>query len=334
MKPPVFIDRVNVSASAGRGGDGATSFHHTSRVPKGEPDGGDGGNGGDVILRADKNEYSLLRLFYNPHQSAQPGKPGGRNRMYGANGKDLAVAIPCGTEIRDANSDDLIADATEHGFQIRVAQGGKGGRGNCHWRRAQTTLPPEHRAQPGETRALRLELKLISDVGLVGYPNAGKSTLLSAISHAHPKVAAYPFTTLHPTIGTVTFEDYTSVTVADVPGLVEGAHDGIGLGHNFLRHIERARCLLYLLDMAGVDGRNPLADYRSLHNEVALHRATLSTHPFLVAANKMDRPEAKPNLDAFEAETGTRPIPISAQDGTGLDELLRAMQALVNTRQP
>lgn len=325
MKTPTFIDRVRLFVQAGNGGNGVNSFKRRRHLLKGKPDGGDGGRGGDLQLRADRDEVSLLRLFYAPHCSAQHGKHGSSNRMQGGNAQATIVKVPCGTEVRDAPSGQLLGDLAAHGEMITVARGGKGGLGNAHWRGA--GAPPAGRTAGanGERRELLLELKLVSDVGLVGYPNAGKSTLLRAISHAHPKVASYPFTTLHPVLGTLVCPDYTMLKIADVPGLVEGAHEGVGLGHSFLRHIERARFLVFVVDMAGSDGRDPGADLQSLREELRLHNEALAEVPSVVTANKMDVPRAEENLAAFSAHTGCAPIPISATTGRGLDTLTGAL---------
>ncbi|MBN1670458.1 MAG: GTPase ObgE [Kiritimatiellae bacterium] len=335
MKPPAFIDSVKLFVSAGRGGNGVISLHRTKYNLRGEPDGGDGGRGGDVILRADRNEYSLLPLFYAPHPRAENGGHGSSRRMHGANGKPLVVRLACGTQVVDAATGEVLGDLVEDGSELLVARGGEGGLGNWRWKRPNRPPPPEghERGAPGAERTLRLELKLISDIGLVGYPNAGKSSLLCAISHAHPKVAAYPFTTLNPTIGTVLFDDYSTATVADVPGLVKGAHEGVGLGHNFLRHIERTTFLLYVVDMAGTDGRDPVEDYESVSSEVKLHRRELAERPFLVVANKMDLPAAPERLAEFVERTGERPIPVSAETGAGVEALKAELCARFRSRQ-
>lgn len=315
-------------ARAGNGGDGCMSFRREKFVPKGGPDGGDGGRGGHVILRGNQDTQSLVHLYYNPHQRAKHAGPGKGKRLHGRNGADLVVSVPCGTEIWNADTGELLGDIVEDGVELMVARGGAGGLGNWHWKSASHQAPTERTAgEKGEEIGLRLELKLVADVGLVGFPNAGKSSMLTVLSDAHPKVAPYPFTTLNPIIGTMVFEDYTRLKVADVPGLIEGAHSGVGLGHKFLRHIERSSFLVYVLDMAAVDGRNPVQDYRSLRNEVRLHRNDLAERSFLVAGNKMDLPDARENADTFAAETGITPIPTSAVTGQGVDELKSALHA-------
>lgn len=329
MKSHKFIDLVTVYVRAGDGGNGSVSFRREKFVAKGGPDGGDGGRGGHVIIRANRDINSLTRLYFTPHQRAGNGGHGGGKRSHGRNGKDLFVEVPCGTEVRDKETGELLCDIVEHGREFVTARGGNGGRGNCHWKTSTHQAPREHTdGEPGEEKTLRLELKLVADVGLVGFPNAGKSSLLSRISDAHPKVAPYPFTTLHPVIGTLIFDDYSRLTVADIPGLIEGAHEGVGLGHAFLRHIERARFLVFVLDMAGIDGRRPEDDYSNLKRELRLHDATLAERPCLVAANKMDLPEAEKSLVEFKKETGLSPVRVSATTGEGIDGLREAIRRL------
>jgi len=326
VKARTFVDTAVVYACAGDGGNGCVSFRREKFVAKGGPDGGDGGRGGHVILRADKDRDSLIQLFYAPHQRAQNAGHGKGKKLHGRNGKDLVVEIPCGTEVWDQDSGIMLADVVQHGEELTVTRGGKGGQGNCHWTTSTHQAPTEHTAgEQGERVALRLELKLVADVGLVGFPNAGKSSLLTGISDAHPKIGAYPFTTLNPIIGTLVFEDYTRLTVADIPGLIEGAHKGAGLGHAFLRHIERSPFLVYVIDMAGVDMRSPHDDYVNLRNELEWHKKKLADRPSLVVANKMDLPAAKENLELFTRETGITPVPVSALARQGLDELRKAV---------
>jgi GTP-binding protein len=282
------------------------------------------------VLRADQDVDSLVALYYEPHQSAEDAGHGGGKRLHGRSGRDRIVKIPRGTVVRDAATGRVLGDIVEHGQELVAARGGTGGRGNWHWKSPTHRAPTEHTdGEEGEQVALRLELKLVADVGLVGFPNAGKSSLLTRISHAHPKVAAYPFTTLNPIVGTVVFEDYTRLTVADIPGLIEGAHDGVGLGHQFLRHVERARGLVYVIDMAAVDQRVPHEDYAHLREELALHEADLVRRPSLVVANKMDLPEAAANLAAFRKRTGVEPTPVSAVTGAGIDDVRRALRSLL-----
>ncbi len=331
MKDRKFIDTAVMYAEAGDGGNGSASFRREKYVPKGGPDGGDGGRGGHIILRGNANVDSLIGIYFAPHRRAEPGGPGGGNQMHGANGRDLVVEVPCGTEVWAAETDARIADITTPDQDFVLARGGKGGKGNVHWKSATHQAPTEHTdGQPGEILTVRLELKLVADAGLVGFPNAGKSSLLRTVSDAHPKVGAYPFTTLNPIIGTVIFDDYTRVTLADIPGLIEGAHSGVGLGHAFLRHVERARCLVFVLDMAGTDGRNPRHDYDCLIEELRLHKSDLATRPAMLVANKMDCPEAAENLTTFKRETGLDPLRVSALTGEGIPELRAALHALAH----
>ncbi|MCX7819820.1 MAG: GTPase ObgE [Kiritimatiellae bacterium] len=323
MKAPTFIDCVQIHVRAGRGGDGVATFRREKYVPFGGPDGGDGGRGGDVVLVGDASLDSLLHLYYQPHHRAENGMPGRRKQQTGRSGEDCIVRVPCGTEVRDAADRSWIGEILRDGERLVVARGGAGGLGNLHF------VTPTHQAprectpgRPGEERKLLLELKLISDVGLVGFPNAGKSTLLGAISRAHPRVAPYPFTTLHPCIGVVPLDEERMLRVADIPGLIAGAHRGVGLGHDFLRHIERTRFLVLLIDMAGVDGRHPADDFFSLRRELEMYGRGLDERPYLTVANKMDLPDAAHHLDEFIARTSVTPLPISAHSRQGLDVLI------------
>jgi GTP-binding protein len=335
VRSRTFIDSVVLHARAGNGGNGCASFRREKYIPKGGPDGGDGGRGGHVILKGDRAADSLEAFHYVPHQSAENGGHGKGKMCHGRNGRDLTASVPCGTEVRDLETDRVVGDILEHGQTLTVARGGKGGLGNCHWKSSTRRAPREHSdGEPGEEASLRLELKLIADIGLVGFPNAGKSSLLTAVSDAHPKVAAYPFTTLHPIMGTIVFEDYTRLRVADVPGLIKGAHEGVGLGDRFLRHIERSSFLLYVIDMAGVDGRCPSDDYADLHEELVQYKAELGMLPSIVVANKMDLPAAVENLPEFRSRTNTQPISVSALTGLGLTELKDEIHRLVRTDRP
>jgi GTP-binding protein len=322
MKSRKFIDHVVVHTTSGKGGNGSASFRREKFVAHGGPDGGDGGKGGSVLFRGDKDEDSLIRLFFSPHQRAGHGGTGRSRQMHGANGADCILKVPLGTEVWDREAEVMLGDILEHGQEIIVAKGGKGGVGNIHFKSSTNQAPTKCTpGGDGEDVTLKLELKIMADIGLVGLPNAGKSSLLSCISDAHPKVAAYPFTTLNPVLGTIIFEDYTRLRIADIPGLIEGAHEGIGLGHDFLRHVERSNFLIYVIDMAGVDARNPEDDYDCLREELHLHDASLSERPSIVVANKMDLPEAQENLKDFRKKTGLDPIQVSAESGEGLDEL-------------
>lgn len=322
MKHSTFKDRVPVHVFAGDGGNGCCSFRREKYIDKGGPDGGDGGKGGSVYIEANHDEDSLVGLYYVPNQRAEHAGHGKGAQRTGENGKDLIIKVPCGTEVRDLDSGEFIGEVLTHGQRLLLAKGGKGGLGNIHFKSSTHQAPRETtEGEKGEVKDLLCELKTIADIGLVGYPNAGKSTLLSAISHAHPKIAAYPFTTLNPLIGTIEYEDYTRIRVADIPGLIDGAHEGVGLGHDFLRHIERASYLLFVIDMAGTDGRKPHEDFKNLRKELKLYRADLEHRPYLVIANKMDVEGAKKNLTAFKRSTKTKPVCIAASTGLGIPEL-------------
>ncbi len=323
MKPIPFQDRVTLYASAGAGGDGCASFRREKYVPRGGPDGGDGGHGGHVILVGAAEVDSLLDLYYRPHQRAEHGVRGKGKKCHGRRGRDCRVHVPRGTVVWDAEANTCLGEVLEDGQELLVARGGRGGQGNCHF------VTPEQRApqqatpgQPGEQKVLRLELKVVADVGLVGYPNAGKSTLLSRISAAHPRIASYPFTTLQPVLGTMIFQPVGEhLRVADIPGLIDGAHAGVGLGHDFLRHIERTSYLLFVLDMAGTDGRDPADDYEHLREELRQYNPELLERPSAVLANKMDLPEAELFLEEFNRRHGFTPLPLSAGQDRGLEDV-------------
>jgi len=290
--------------ASGDGGNGVVSFRREKFVERGGPDGGDGGRGGHVILRADAQVSSLERWYFQPHQRAEAGGKGSGARKHGRNGEDLVLDVPPGTEAVDEEAG-ALGEVLEAGETLMLARGGKGGLGNVHFKTSTHQTPRECTpGEEGEERTVRLTLKIISDVGLVGFPNAGKSTLLSRLSAAHPKVAPYPFTTLNPILGTVEVAGYRTVTVADIPGLIEGAHRGVGLGHDFLRHIERTRFLLYVIDMAGVDGRHPADDYLNLREELQQYRTDLVARPYAILANKMDVPGAEERLREFAERCG------------------------------
>lgn len=320
MKHVVFKDRVKLYVRAGNGGNGCVSFRREKFIPKGGPDGGDGGNGGSVILQCDVNEDSLLPLYYQPHQRAKHAQGGMGSQRHGRNGPDCIAKVPCGTIVTEAETGEFVGELLQEGDELVVAKGGKGGLGNIHFKSSTNQTPRQFtEGTKGEEKALWLELKLVADVGLVGYPNAGKSTLLSKLTHAHPKIAPYPFTTINPIIGTLEFANFSRLRLADIPGLIDGAHDGVGLGHEFLRHIERSRFLLFVLDMAGTDERNPTDDFMHLREELRLHREELSCTPYLVVANKMDTPGADAFLKEFKERTQELVYPISAELGEGLE---------------
>ena len=332
----MFVDRVKISVKGGRGGNGCVSFHREKFVPRGGPDGGNGGNGGSVVLKADANEQSLIDLSYNRHYDAPNGPNGKGKNMYGRNADNVVVKVPIGTVVYDEETGEFLGDLETAGMELVVAQGGRGGKGNAAFATSGNRAPRTcEEGTEGEEKLLLLELKTIADVGLVGYPNAGKSTLLRALSAARPKVAPYPFTTLHPMVGVVEYDDFSRLTVADIPGLIDGAHRNVGLGHHFLRHIERTHLLVYVLDMAGIDGRTPWDDFRHLQNELELYMKGLSKRPALIAANKMDLPESAENLALLRDELASEVIdivPISA-DKCELDDLKTLLREKVGAIQ-
>lgn len=312
MKTRTFIDQVDVIVRSGKGGDGSASFRREALVAFGGPDGGDGGRGGDVVLRGSTHVNSLISLYFDPKLYAEDGVPGSGKRCFGRRGKDLVVDVPCGTLATDADTGLVVADIVSPGQRVIVAKGGAGGYGNVHFKSAVNQAPTEHTpGGPAEELRLHLELKTIADAGLLGFPNAGKSSILTALSSATPKIASYPFTTLNPIVGTIEYDDFAQIRMADVPGIIEGASQGVGLGLAFLKHLERARVLVYMIDMAGTDNRKPWDDYRVLADEITAFNPELAERPFLVVANKMDQAAARKNLKRFVKETGVTPIALS-----------------------
>ena len=349
MKARTFIDQVDVVVRSGKGGDGAASFRREALVAFGGPDGGDGGRGGDVVLRASTHVNSLISLYFDPKLVAEDGVPGSGKRCYGRRGKDLVVDVPCGTLVTDLDTGLVVADIVDPGQRVVIAKGGAGGYGNVHFKSAVNQAPTEHTpGGPAEERRLHFELKTIADAGLLGFPNAGKSSILTALSSATPKIASYPFTTLNPIVGTIEYDDFAQIRMADVPGIIEGASQGVGLGLAFLKHLERARVLVYMIDMAGTDNRKPWDDYRVLADEIAAFNAELPERPFLVVANKMDQAAARKNLKRFVKETGVTPIALSCTPTlkdlreyadlkdypgeVGLDAFKTALRKLVNPK--
>ncbi|MDE1172053.1 MAG: GTPase ObgE [Verrucomicrobium sp.] len=353
----MFVDRVRILARAGKGGRGCVSFLRELHRPNGGPDGGDGGKGGNIVLEVDPHLNNLAHLSYKPHQFAPRGEHGASRQMAGKNAKDLVLKVPPGTivsrlespelgEEYDENGDplppppekllpvplpgadlEIVTDLLEPGSRYVLCQGGDGGRGNRHFKSSINQVPRRYEeGWPGESGQFLLELKSIADVGLVGYPNAGKSTLLSRLSKAQPKIGHYPFTTLEPMIGVVEYPDFSKVSVADIPGLIEGAHEGRGLGHEFLRHIERCAVLLFVIDLSGQEGREPAEDFALLRRELKLYRADLADRPFLVVANKIDLPGAAENLAAFKKKVRKKVHVISAQEREGIEELKKAIR--------
>jgi GTP-binding protein len=368
----MFVDRIKVYAHAGDGGRGAASFRREKFVPRGGPDGGDGGRGGHVILQADIHTDNLANLFYEPIIKAKSGEAGMGRQKHGKNALDKVVKVPIGTVVYraespaprideyaepapaapepapapvesqrpadpagevgpdvpdrtagDAPSLEVIADLKKDGERFVLCAGGKGGKGNVHFKSATNRAPTQYtEGVPGEFGHFLLELRTIADAALVGYPNAGKSTLLSKVSAAHPKIAPYPFTTLRPSVGVVELDDYRRATVADIPGLIEGAHRNVGLGHDFLRHITRCRCLLFVVDIAGSEARHPIEDLQSLRREIDLYDPRLSKRPWCIIANKIDLSDYDDNLRAIEQRfTGVPVIRVSAERGEGIEEI-------------
>jgi GTPase len=331
----MFLDQVTVTVTAGSGGDGAATFRREAHVPEGGPDGGDGGRGGSIYLVVDAGQTTLGDYRYRHHFRATPGGRGERSRRHGRAGKDLDLPVPPGTVVWDALSAELLADLVAPGQRVLVARGGRGGLGNVHFTTS-THQAPRHaqKGEPGTERRLRLELRLIADVGLVGLPNAGKSTLLAALTAATPKVADYPFTTLEPNLGVLDLEardstDHRRVTIADLPGLIEGASDGAGLGHAFLRHVERTRVLIHIVDVAAP---RPERDFSIIREELEARDPRLLDKTTLVVANKVDLPGAAENLASFRRARHAQSLPvvaISARDGEGIAELLDALARLL-----
>jgi len=370
----MFVDHIRIFAQAGDGGDGSASFRRESFVPMGGPDGGDGGRGGSIILRADTHTDNLTPFFYEPIVKAKHGERGQGKQCFGKSAPDKIVPVPIGTivyqlpdepteeidpvvahgagatfvdfsktpppadkrkrgrkEPVDPSALELIADLTKPEQEFVLCQGGKGGIGNVHFKSSRNQAPTRYtEGEPGEQGYFYLELRKIADAGLVGYPNAGKSTLLGRISQAHPKVAPYPFTTLTPHIGVVELPGFQRVTVADIPGLVEGAHENVGLGHDFLRHIVRCKLLVFVLDMAGSEGREPLEDLQKLRKELGLYDPRLSERPWIVVANKMDLPEAAAKLKQFKTRyRKLTVIPVAAGEKAGVEKLKTVLAGMV-----
>ena len=326
----MFVDQARIFVKGGDGGNGIVAFRREKYVPMGGPSGGDGGRGANVILVADEGLKTLMDFKYRRHFKAERGVHGQGKNMHGAWGQDLRVKVPVGTVIKDDESGEVLADLLLHGQEAVVAKGGRGGRGNARFSSAINKAPSfSENGEPGEEKWIRLELKLLADVGLVGFPNAGKSTLISRVSAARPKIADYPFTTLVPNLGVVMTRERDTFVLADIPGLIEGAHQGLGLGHEFLRHIERTRVILFILDAAQTEGRDVVEDYRILYRELELHNPDLLKRPQLIVANKMDIPDARDNARRLESELGKTVYCISAVTGQGVEELMEKTYALL-----
>jgi GTP-binding protein len=325
----MFIDEVRILVKAGDGGNGCMAFRREKYVPRGGPSGGDGGRGGDVALVADPHENTLLKYRFNPEHKAERGRHGEGSNCTGAEGHSIELDVPVGTVVYDEETGERLFDFTEPGQRFVVATGGRGGKGNARYSTSTHQAPTEHQPGfPGEEKRLRMELKLLADVGLVGFPNAGKSTLISRISAARPKIAAYPFTTLEPNLGVVQIADFRSFVVADIPGLIAGAHLGHGLGIQFLRHIERTRLLVHLVDVSEASGRDPVRDFETVMDELASFSPDLVAKPMIVAATKMDAAQDPQRVAALRRLAEQRGLPffeISSATGLGIEQLKFAM---------
>jgi GTP-binding protein len=327
----MFIDRAKIRVRGGRGGNGVTAFRREKFVPRGGPSGGDGGRGGDVWIVADESLNTLLHLRYNPEHNAERGRHGEGSNCSGREGEDITVRVPVGTQIFDSTSGEFLYDLAADGSRWLAAKGGRGGFGNAHFATSTNRAPRYHQSgSEGEELELQLELKLLADVGLVGFPNAGKSTLISTISAAKPKIADYPFTTLEPHLGVVDLGDFRTFVVADIPGLIEGAHEGAGLGDRFLRHVERTRLLLHLVDVSSISGREPVSDYMTVNRELKAYNPELANRPQMVVATKMDALDEPERLESLRKQAEIDGVPfyvISSVTNKGTKELVAAVAA-------
>lgn len=331
----MFRDSAKIYVKAGNGGNGMVSFHREKYIAAGGPDGGDGGKGGDVIFVVDEGLNTLIDFRYKKNFKAEPGQDGGTSNRSGKNGEDLIIKVPLGTVVKDELTDMVLVDLIKPGQTCVIAKGGRGGKGNQHFATPTRQVPNFAKSGDlGEEYSLILEMKMIADVGLVGYPNVGKSTILSMVSAAKPKIANYHFTTLVPNLGVVQIEHGKSFVIADIPGLIEGAHEGVGLGHQFLRHVERTKLLVHVVDVSGVEGRDAVEDFDTINSELQKYNQVLSTRPQIVAANKMDIPGAEENYKTFKEELekrGYKVFGISAATNKGLKELLYAVSETLKT---
>lgn len=324
----MFIDNIEIHIKGGDGGSGCVSFRREKFVPRGGPDGGDGGDGGNIIFVTEPGEQSFVDFYYKNQYTAERGENGRGRDQHGKKGSDLKLKVPVGTIVKDPKTNKIISDLDKPEKSCVIAKGGKGGKGNRYFASSTNRVPYQYSSgTEGEERHLKLELKTIANIGLVGYPNSGKSTILNAVSAAKPKTAPYPFTTLHPVLGLVEFDDFYKMTIADIPGLIDGAHDNVGLGHNFLKHIERTEILVYILDTAAVDGRNPYEDFKALQKELEYYKKGLSLKPSVIVANKIDLEESTNNLkelndNLYQYEI----IPVSASFETNLPKLLEVLR--------
>lgn len=329
----MFVDEVIVELTAGRGGDGCMAFRREKYVAMGGPFGGNGGKGGDIIFKVDEGLRTLIDLRYQKHIKASSGENGQGKNKNGKNATDMIVKVPLGTTIKDNETGAIIGDLTKNGEEVIVAYGGRGGRGNVTLATRSNPCPSYcEYGEPGENRKVKVELRMLADVGLVGLTSVGKSTILSMVTNANPKIASYHFTTLSPNLGVVTSEDY-SYTIADLPGLIEGASDGLGLGHKFLKHIERTKIIAHIIDMSGIEGRNPYEDYLTIRKELENFSPKLIQKPEIIIANKMDIESSKKNLEEFKQKVKVPIYEVSAIQNKGLDEVLKALKELVkNTK--
>lgn len=319
----MFVDRYTIDCKAGDGGHGCVSFRREAHIVLGGPDGGEGGDGGDVIIIADENASSLSNLVGHKHWQAERGANGKGKLMSGRDGADVEIRVPPGTLVKDAGTEEILFDLNQHEARFLVAKGGKGGRGNKHFATATNRAPREfERGELGESRTVMLELKLIADVGVIGKPNAGKSTLLSRLTRATPEIADYPFTTKYPNLGVVRIGYDRQFVLADIPGLIEGAHAGVGLGHEFLRHVERTKVLVHLVEPMPADQSDPIANYRAIREELRLYDESLATRPEIVAVTKFELPNSAEVAEKLEAEIGQPVLHISAVTGKGLPDLI------------
>ncbi|HEI2082356.1 TPA: GTPase ObgE [Staphylococcus aureus] len=324
----MFVDQVKISLKAGDGGNGITAYRREKYVPFGGPAGGDGGKGASVVFEVDEGLRTLLDFRYQRHFKASKGENGQSSNMHGKNAEDLVLKVPPGTIIKNVETDEVLADLVEDGQRAVVAKGGRGGRGNSRFATPRNPAPDfSEKGEPGEELDVSLELKLLADVGLVGFPSVGKSTLLSIVSKAKPKIGAYHFTTIKPNLGVVSTPDQRSFVMADLPGLIEGASDSVGLGHQFLRHVERTKVIVHMIDMSGSEGREPIEDYKVINQELAAYEQRLEDRPQIVVANKMDLPESPDNLILFKEEIGedVPVIPVSTITRDNIDQLLYAI---------
>lgn len=322
----MFIDSARIFVKAGDGGNGMSSFRREKYVPNGGPNGGDGGRGADIILKADRNINTLVDFRYKRQFKGPAGEGGQSSNKYGRNAESLIIPVPMGTTVRDEESGLLMADLIEDGQTFVVAKGGRGGRGNAHFHTSSNRAPTfAEKGEPGEERWVRLELKVLADVGLLGYPSVGKSSIIRKVSSAKPEVAAYHFTTLTPVLGVVSVDDGKSFVMADIPGLIEGASEGVGLGHNFLRHVERSNILIHVLDVSGIEGRNPIEDFHKINEELKKYSEKLSKKPQLIALNKIDLVEDVATIDrvrSYFEENGYEVFAVNALTGEGLSDLV------------